>query len=94
MRHYNVKGKITLKFEDREGASRNLVDIELDDMAIIEIASYIDGFWAGKECVVLGRTYGSTECIIADRLLNRYAGDTTTERLKFYKMLCEKLRME
>lgn len=87
-----IKGKMTLKFEDRKEGGKTLVDIELDEMAMIEITNFIDGFNAGKESVVLGTIYGSVEYKIADKIMNRYTNDTTTDRQKVYKLICEKLK--
>ena len=39
-----IKGKMTLKFEDRKEGGKTLIDIELDETAIIEIANFIDEF--------------------------------------------------
>lgn len=87
-----IRGKMTLKFEDRKEGGKALVDIELDEIAMIEIANFIDGFNAGKESVVLGTTYGSVEYKIADKIIFRYTNDTTTDRLQVYKLICEKLK--
>lgn len=87
-----IKGKMTLKFEDRKEGGEALVGIELDEIAMIEIANFIDGFYAGKESVVLGTVYGSVEQKIADKIINRYANDTTTDRQQAYNLICEKLK--
>lgn len=87
-----IKGKMALKFEDRKEGSKALVGIELDEIAMIEIANFIDGFYAGKESVVLGTVYGSVERKIADKILQRYANDTTTDRQQAYDLICEKLK--
>lgn len=88
-----IKGKMTLKFEDRKEGGKALVGIELDEIAMIEIANFIDGFYAGKESVVLGTVYGSVEQKIADKIVHRYINcDTTTNRQQIYNLICEKLK--
>ncbi len=89
-----IKGKMTLKFEDRQECGKVLVDLELDEIAMIEITNFIDGFIAGTESVCLGNIYGSVECKIADKILHRYANDTTTDRLLAFKLICEKLKYD
>lgn len=86
-----IRGKMELKFEDRKEGGKILVDIELDEMAMIEIANFADGFTAGRDSVVLGTTYGSVENILADKIMCRYTNDTTTDRQQVYKLICLKL---
>lgn len=87
-----IKGKMTLEFEDRKEGGKALVGIELDEIAMIEIANFMDGFYAGKESVVRGTVYGSVEQKIADKIMNRYTKDITTDRQQAYNLICEKLK--
>lgn len=83
-----IKGKMTLKFE----GGKVLVGIELDEIAMIEIANFMDGFYAAKD-VILGHVYGSVEQKIADKIVHRYINcDTTTDRQQIYNLICEKLK--
>ena len=87
-----IKGKMTLKFEDRKEGGKVLVGIELDEIAMIEIANFMDGFYAAKD-VILGHVYGSVEQKIADNIVHRYINcDTTTDRQQIYNLICEKLK--
>ncbi len=88
-----IRGKMTLKFEDRKEGGKVLVDIELDEIAMIEITNFIDGFNVGKESVMFGTIYVSCEYKIADKIIHRYIdNDTTTDRSLVYKLICEKLK--
>lgn len=87
-----VKGKMTFKFENSKNGNKVLVDIELDEIAMIEITNFIDGFYAGTESVMHGTIYGSVEMKIVEKIISRYTDiDTTTPRNQVYKLLCEKL---
>lgn len=88
-----VRGKMTFKFENRKDGRKTLVDIELDEIAMIEITNFIDGFYAGTESVMFGTIYGSVRMKIAEKIISRYIDiDTTTPGDQVYKLLCEKLK--
>ncbi|MCI8352638.1 MAG: hypothetical protein HFJ58_03380 [Clostridia bacterium] len=88
----NVRGKMTFKFENRKDGKKALVDIELDEIAMIEITNFIDGFYAGTKSVMFGHIYGSVEWKIADKIISRYIDlDSTTSRHLVYELLCKKL---
>lgn len=78
-----VKGKFKLQFEGGK-----IVGLELDEVSKMEISNFIDGFYAGQE-IALGNVYGSIEYKIADKIMNRYTNDTTTDRLQVYKLIRE-----
>ncbi len=88
-----IKGKMTLKFEDRKEDGKELVGIELDETAMIEIANFIDGFYVGKESSILGTSFVSPEFKLANQIINRYTnGDDRFSRDQFYNLICEKLK--
>lgn len=87
-----VRGKMTFKFENRKDGREALVDIELDEIAMIEITNFIDGFYAGTESVMHGTIYGSVEMKITEKIISRYIDiDHTTPRDQVYKLICKKL---
>lgn len=88
----NIRGKMKFIFEENAKGRKVLADIELDEIAKIEITNFMDGFYAGTEVVMHGTIYGSVEMSIADQIVYRYIDlDTTTPRDKVYRLLCEKL---
>lgn len=87
-----VRGKMTLKFENRKDGSKALVDIELDEIAMIEITNFIEGFYAGTKIVNNGDIYGSVQISVTEKIVDRYINlDTTISRKEIYKLLHKKL---